>query len=124
MLADATIQPMIPVTDLAQARKFYGDTLGLKEEGEMVTDHVMFDCGGGTKFTIYKRGPSKADHTLASFFVNDLEAEMNELRGKGVKFEEYDFPGLKTVNGIAAMGTAKAAWFKDPDRNIIGITQL
>ncbi|MGH2654353.1 MAG: VOC family protein [Actinomycetota bacterium] len=48
---------------------------------------------------------------------------MAELRAKGVTFEEYDMPGLKTVNGIAELGGEKGAWFKDPEGNILSVSQ-
>jgi len=73
---------------------------------------------------VYQRSATKADHTVASFKVNDLEAEVKELKAKGVKFEEIAIPGIKTVNGIATMGKMKAAWFKDTEGNILSITQM
>ena len=79
---------------------------------------------------IYQRGPTKADHTVVSFGVKDVESEVKELRGKGIKFEEYDIPemSLKTVNGIATWSgeewQTKSAWFKDPEGNILGVTQM
>jgi len=84
---------------------------------------LTFECGG-SEFGIYET-PSggQAAHTLASFKVSDLDAEMAGLRGKGVVFEEYDMPGLKTVNSIATTRTSKAAWFKDTEGNIMAIIQ-
>lgn len=123
MLKQATIFPTIPVANLDRAKSFYRDTLGL---GIMMEDPagVMLEAGNGTGVYLYQRSPSKADHTLAGFQVNDLASEMAALKEKGITFEEYDLPGLKTVNGIATIGGQKAAWFKDQDGNILSLSQL
>ena len=120
MLASAPVEPTMPVVDMERAKGFYGQTLGLKfvEESEA---GVSFECGNGSRLTLYPRGPTKADHTVAGFRVQDVEAEVRELRAKGVVFEEYDFPGLKTVNGIATIGNVTGAWFKDSEENILGL---
>lgn len=124
MLSSAPISPTLPATDIERAKAFYKDKLGLQEAAAQEPGGVTFDCGGGTKLYIYQRGPVKVEHTLASFMVADLESEMAELRGRGVVFEEYDFPGLKTENGIADMDGFKACWFKDSEGNILGIGQM
>lgn len=121
MLKDAKVTTVLPVTDLERAKKFYSEKLGLAESPSPEQGGVAFDCGGGGKLYLYKRGPVKVEHTQASFEVKDLEAEMAELRGRGVVFEEYDFPGLKTENGVATMGKFKAAWFKDSEGNILAL---
>jgi hypothetical protein len=86
----------------------------------------MFGAGEGTMLYVYQRGPTKADQTVASFKVENIEAHVKELRAKGVKFEEYDIPamGIKTVGGIAAMGKTKSAWFKDTEGNILALDQM
>jgi catechol 2,3-dioxygenase-like lactoylglutathione lyase family enzyme len=124
MLKEAMISPTIPVTDVARAKQFYSDTLGLEYQPDWSDEeNLYFAAGGDTYLSLYKRGPSTADHTLASFWVKDLDAEMSELHSKGVVFEEYDIPemGLKTVTGVAEMGKYRGAWFKDPDGNILSI---
>lgn len=122
MLGDAPLVAIIPAADLARAKAFYTDTLGLKltEEG---AHEVTFQCGG-TEFGIYET-PSggQAAHTLASFKVTDLDAEMATLRSRGITFEEYDFPGLKTVNGVAEDDDMRAAWFKDSEGNILCVNE-
>lgn len=124
MLSKAPVTPTLPVVDLNRARKFYAETLGLKEIGEDGLGGVFYECGKGTKLYIYQRStPTKADNTACDFEVENLEAEMAELRSKGVVFEEYDMPGLKTENGVATMGNYKSAWFKDPEGNILAIGQ-
>ena len=128
MLGNFPITPSLPVTDLNRARRFYEDKLGLKPEwshADMPFPDVMYRCGGGTMLYIYQRStPTKADHTTCAWKVDDIEKEMRELRAKGIMFEEYDMPGLKTTNGIATWGKDKSAWFKDPDGNILSLAQM
>ncbi len=124
MLKDAPISAIVPATDLERAKKFYTEKLGLKVSESEEPGGIVFDCGGGTKLYIYQRAPVKVEHTQASFQVSDIESEMADLRSRGVVFEEYDFPGLKTVNGIADMGEGfRAAWFKDTEGNILALGQ-
>lgn len=125
MLSNKAVTPTIPVVDLKRARSFYENKLGLKVSREDDSMGLMLECGKGTSVYLYKRGATKADHTVASFEVDDIEAEVKELKKKGVGFEEYDMPdmGIKTVNGIAAMDGEKAAWFKDTEGNILALGQ-
>ena len=119
-LNDAVVTTTLPATDLARAKQFYHETLGLDIEFEMEA-HIMFKTSAGSQILLYPRGPTTADHTVCSFAVPDIEAAVAELRGKGVTFEEYDMPGLKTVDGIATIGDQKAAWFKDTEGNILSL---
>ncbi|MCX4883006.1 VOC family protein [Streptomyces sp. NBC_00847] len=122
MLADTPLTAVIPAGDLERAKRFYGDTLGLKliDDREGV---VVFDSGG-TRFSLYPT-PSggRAAHTLAAWTVGDLDAEMAELRARGVTFEEYDQPGLKTVDGVLEASGMRGAWFKDSEGNILSVVQ-
>jgi predicted enzyme related to lactoylglutathione lyase len=116
--------PTIPVVDLNRAKRFYETALGLKPAPTNNDNtSATFECGNGTSIELYQRAPSKADHTVATFEVSDIEEEVNMLREKGVNFEEYDMPGIKTQNGIATQGSDKAAWFKDTEGNILCIHQ-
>ncbi|MCL4354586.1 VOC family protein [Patescibacteria group bacterium] len=126
MLSDAPIAPTLPVVDLERAIGFYEDMLGLELMEEATEMNATFECGKGTSLVLYKRDePTKADSTAASFYVEDLEEVVEELKEKGVVFEQYDMPHLKTdEDGIAAMGEFKGAWFKDTEGNIIGITNM
>lgn len=124
MLANAPIHPTLPVVDLARARKFYEDKLGLKMVREDPSPGAILQCGKGTMIYIYQRAATKADHTVASFIVDDVEATVKELKAKGVVFEEYDMPGLKTVDSIFTMGEIKGAWFKDTEGNILGMSNM
>jgi catechol 2,3-dioxygenase-like lactoylglutathione lyase family enzyme len=123
MLQTARIVAYIPVSDLDRARKFYEQTLGLKPKETDVAG-VLYECGEGSRFFMYPSagaGTSKA--STAFWTVPDVEAEVAELKAKGVVFEEYDHPGFKTVNSIATGGGAKSAWFKDTEGNILAVSQ-
>ena len=122
MLGDCAVCANLPAVDLGRAKRFYREKVGLKVSRETDYD-LMFEAGKGTMLYIYKRNPTRADHTVASFEVKNLEDEVKQLRKKGVVFEEYDMPEIKTVNGIATMGSEKAAWFKDTEGNILCIHQ-
>jgi predicted enzyme related to lactoylglutathione lyase len=124
MLANAMVAATLPAVDLKRARRFYEGILGLKIVMEDPSPGIMVQCGKGTVLYVYERAATKADHTVASFAVDDVDAEMKELQKKGIKFEEYNMPGLKTVHGVATVGGMKAAWFKDTEGNILSITQM
>ena len=125
MLSKSKAHPTLPVTDIERARKFYGETLELKLREELAPGHLLYDAGEGTFLIVYERPtPTKADSTAASFIVADVEATVKGLKDRGVVFEEYDFPGLQTVNSIATMGNVKGAWFKDPDDNILAVSEV
>ena len=124
MLKNAEIVPYIPVADLARARTFYEKNLGLKPKEEYGSQAAIYECGKGTWFFMYKSpgaGTSKA--STAFWAVADVEAEVAELKARGVVFEEYDMPGIKMVNSIATGGGAKTAWFKDSEGNILAVSQ-
>jgi catechol 2,3-dioxygenase-like lactoylglutathione lyase family enzyme len=112
----------VPVTDLDRAKQFYGETLGLKLLWENPAS-ARYECGGGSQLSVFRRGPSKADHTLAHFEVSDIEATVRELEARGVTFLDYDDGPLKTTGHIAPMGPARGAWMHDPDGNVIGLRQ-
>jgi catechol 2,3-dioxygenase-like lactoylglutathione lyase family enzyme len=121
LLTDARITAIVPTTDLARARQFYGETLGLQETGASAPGpEVIYRCGGGTLLEVYERpSAGDAEHTLASWEVPDVRSAVDELRGRGVQFEEYDMPDIKTEDGVATVGDFQAGWFRDPDGNIL-----
>ena len=124
MLADARVEATVPTADLERSREFYEGVLGLRPAGEdLPGPTVLFECGGDTRLLVYERPPtgSTPAHTLAHFVVDDVPAAVAELRSRGVRFEEYDFPELKTIDGVATIGDLQTAWFKDPDDNIIAV---
>jgi catechol 2,3-dioxygenase-like lactoylglutathione lyase family enzyme len=121
MLGEARLAAVVPISDRQQAVDFYAGTLGLREI-EQVGFDVVFEAGGGTLLGAYVTDHAgKAGHTLAGFMVDDLDAAMAELRGRGVTFEDYDLPHLKTVDGVGEIEGERGAWFKDPDGNILAI---
>lgn len=98
-------------------------TLGLAEAGMAAPGaEVIYRCGAGTTLQVYERPTAgDAEHTLVTWEVRDVGSEADELRGRGVAFEQYDFPEFKTENGVATVGDFQAAWFRDPDGNILCI---
>ena len=122
MLTNAPVAPTLPAVDLARARKFYEGVLGLRVS-KAANREVWYDAGNETNLLLYERGATKADHTAAGFMVDDVEKTVKELRQKGVVLEEYDVPGLRTVDGIATVEDQRAAWFKDTEGNILAVVQ-
>jgi catechol-2,3-dioxygenase len=122
MLGNHPVDVMLLATDLGEARRFYGDTLGLPvllEDEQFVT----FGCGGDSRLVVTKSTTGTADQTTkASWRVDDLAGEVADLRARGVQIQ--DLPDLGTVDGVADIGFALAAWFVDPHRNWIGLLQL
>jgi predicted enzyme related to lactoylglutathione lyase len=124
MLGNYPIHPVLLATDLAAAKDFYHVGLGLEIQTESPAG-MTFACGGGTQLTVTKSTTGTADsQTQASWSVTDLQAEVDELRSRGVTVEDYDLPGLKTEDGIADIGFAWAAWIIDPGHNALGILQV
>ena len=119
MLANSPVTTMLPVKDLTRARAFYEGKLGLKPVGLKPDGKFTYDCGGATLALFQKEGGTKADHTAVSFRVPDIAASIAELERAGVTFEDYDFPGLKTVGHVCVLGAEKAAWFLDTEGNIL-----
>ena len=124
MLANQPIDPMILATDLAGAREFYGDRIGLELLIEN-DDFLTFRCGGDSRLVVTRSATGTGEpQTKASWRVSDLAAEITELRSRGVEIEDYDEPWLKTTDGIADVGFALSAWFVDPHGNSIGLLQF
>ena len=124
MLHGRHLLPTIPARDLARARAWYADKLGLTTEQEE-PEALLYRRGADRLFLLFSSsGAGTAQHQLAAWVVEDLVAEVAELRARGVQFEEYDQPGLRTVDGIAVTPVGKAAWFKDSEGNVLTMTQL
>jgi catechol 2,3-dioxygenase-like lactoylglutathione lyase family enzyme len=123
MLGKADATPMIAVKDIDQAKRFYEDKLGLKPIHEM-GDELFMLKSGDTTFNVYRSefaGTNKA--TALTFGVDDIAAEVRELKEKGIKFEHYDVEGLTADGDIYRGGNMKTAWFKDPDGNILSLIE-
>ena len=123
MLTNSPVSSVLPVADMARAKEFYQDKLGLALLPESIPGTAEFEAGEGTRIQLYEHGLPKAENTAASFEVSDIAATVRELKDNGVTFEEYDFPDLKTVDSIATMGSMQAAWFKDTEGNILCLHQ-
>ncbi len=123
MLRDRMIHPILPAADLGRAKAWYAEKLGL--DPSMEAEGILGYRSGSTIFTIYETGSAgTARNTAAIWVVDDLDREMAALRARGVVFENYDFPDLKTVDGVMAdPGGSKAAWFTDSEGNILGLSQ-
>jgi catechol 2,3-dioxygenase-like lactoylglutathione lyase family enzyme len=121
MLASTSVTTMLPVKDMARARAFYEGCLGLKPGGLRPDGKFVYVVGGANLALFPKDEGTKADHTAISFRVPDIAAAIAGLKRSGVVFEDYDFPGLKTVNHVCVLGAEKAAWFKDPEGNYLCI---
>lgn len=122
MLANAPIRAYIPVKDVSRARKFYEKTLGLRPKEEYAGG-VIYECGGIEAFLYPTPNAGTSKASQAFWQVHDVEAEVAELKARGVVFEEYDMPGIKMKNSIATGGGAKTAWFKDTEGNILAVSQ-
>jgi catechol 2,3-dioxygenase-like lactoylglutathione lyase family enzyme len=124
VLGDHPIDVVLLATDLAESKDFYAGKLGLEilRESE---EEIVYKCGGDSQLAVTKSTTGTADEqTQAGWRVDDLAAEIAELRSRGVEIQEYDMPGLKTVDGVADLGFALIAWIVDPHRNALGIIQL
>jgi catechol 2,3-dioxygenase-like lactoylglutathione lyase family enzyme len=120
MLTRAPVTTILPVRNLERARDYYEKQLGLTPVGLQQDGKFLFSLGdGGTLALIPKPEGTKAEHTAVSFKVDDIVAEIRALKAQGVVFEDYDFPGFRTEGHICVLGSEKAAWFKDPEGNIL-----
>ena len=123
-LRTAPAYAVLPAEDLDRSRSFYHDTLGL-EVSEVSSGRQFFiHSGEGTKVLVYERPRTVAEHTVLSFVVDDVRATVAELRSRGVRFEEYDMPGLVTTDAIAEYSDGWGAWFTDTEGNIVNIAQM
>jgi catechol 2,3-dioxygenase-like lactoylglutathione lyase family enzyme len=130
MLEHSDVATRLPVQDLKRARSFYAEKLGLKPVEER-PGGLLYRCGSGSFALFQSAGAAAGTHTQMGWEVADIEATVAALRSRGVVFEEYDLPGLRTVNGIAQIAGnypskgrgEKGAWFKDSEGNLLGIGQ-
>jgi predicted enzyme related to lactoylglutathione lyase len=127
VLDRAEIAAIVPVSDVDKAMEFYGGTLGLelqvRRDDLPENREAEFRAGDGTLVVYESVAAGQSRGTVAGFRVDDLESVVAALRDRGVAFEEYDLPDLKTENGIASIGDLRASWARDPDGNIIAFEQ-
>ena len=131
MLQQGEVTPRIPAQDLDRARRFYSEKLGM-EPSEERPGGLLYRCAG-SEFALFESGgASPGTFTQMAWQVNDIEATVTDLRGRGVVFEEVDLPGLKTVDGIAEVAGnypskgsgERGAWFRDSEGNMLGIGEV
>ena len=130
MLENAHVATRLPAKDLQRARRFYSEKLGLQPVEER-PGGLRYQCGSGVFALFLSAGSASGDHTQMGWDVDDIESTVAALRLRGVVFEEYNSPGLKTVDGIAdiegnypSKGIGeRAAWFRDSEGNLLGIGQ-
>jgi catechol 2,3-dioxygenase-like lactoylglutathione lyase family enzyme len=131
MLEHSDVAARLPAQDLARAKSFYRDKLGLNPSEER-PGGLRYQCGNGWFSLFESAGIPSGNHTQLAWEVDDIEATIAQMRARGVVFEEYDLPGLKTVNGIAEVAGnypsrggvgERAAWFRDSEGNLLGIGQ-
>lgn len=123
-LAHRSVAMMLPVTDVDRARTFYAESLGLDYTGTNDEGSAIFALSGGSTLLLLPRPEgTRSESTAMSFEVDDVASEVAALEGRGVVFEDYDLPDLKTVDHVCEFGTEKAAWFKDPDGNVLCVHQ-
>ncbi|WP_116947772.1 VOC family protein [Jiangella endophytica] len=120
MLTNATMSTVLPVSDVDRAAAFYRDRLGLQDLGDVPGgNHALRTTAGATIELMEAEPGAQSHHTAATFGVSDLPQEVAELESRGVAFEDYDLPELKTVGHIATHGDDRAAWFTDTEGNIL-----
>jgi catechol 2,3-dioxygenase-like lactoylglutathione lyase family enzyme len=131
MLERGHVATRLPAQDLARARAFYADKLGL-EPAEERPGGLLYRCGGGEFALFESSGAPSGAHTQMAWTVDDIEAVVADLQGRGLRFEEYDLPGMTTADGITEVSGnypskggrgERAVWFKDSEGNLLGIGQ-
>ena len=119
MLQDGQVYAKLPASDMARARRFYVETLGFRPtwEGE---GFARFVCAGGSSFLLFaSSGRASGDHDQCGWVVDDIDAEVAELRRRGIAFEE--FPGYRFEDGIRVDPAGRSAWFRDTEGNLLNV---
>ena len=117
MLSQSQVTCMLPVKDLARARRFYEERLGLEPDGLRPDGKFIYRCGGTEVALLPKDEGTKAEHTALGFKVDNSSSAITTLKARGVKFADYGFPGFKTINHVCVLGSEKAAWFEVTEGN-------
>jgi catechol 2,3-dioxygenase-like lactoylglutathione lyase family enzyme len=124
MLAESKIYAILPVKDMARAKEFYRDKLGL-EPSQETPGGVMYEGADGTGFSLYEtENAGTAANTAMCWLVDDLDGTIEELKAKGIVFEVYDMPGVDPATGVATMEGLRAVWFKDSESNILCVSEM
>lgn len=124
-LTECPVAVMLPITEPVRAQQFYGERLGLAYDGSHAADEVMYQLAGGARLVLrVLPDVHPSPNTAISFEVTDVAAEIAALESRGVTFEDYDSPGFTSVNHIVDADGMRAAWFLDPDGNVLCLHQL
>lgn len=123
MLGSGKVCTTIAVSNLATAKEFYGDVLGLQQVDENPAG-VVYSSAEGKVFVYESQYAGSNKATYASWQVEDVDAAVADLKSKGVNFEHYDLPGAELQGDVHAMGSMRSAWFKDPDGNILAVNNV
>jgi len=124
MLGEFVVFPILLSQDLDASRAFYHGVLGLEIAREDEGDRIVFRCASGSQLVVTSSTIGTKDtQTQVGWRVPDVRAAVAELRGRGVSIEEYTEPDPVTTDGVADMGHSWAAWFIDPDRNVLAVVQ-
>jgi catechol 2,3-dioxygenase-like lactoylglutathione lyase family enzyme len=125
MLSGSAITTILQVQDGPAAVEFYRDRLGLHYLGTNTEGQELFSAGNGSMLALMPASETKpTGNTELSFEVGDIVAEIDELSRRGVRFADYDLPGLKTVEHVCVLGSQKAAWFEDPTGNVLCLHEV
>ncbi|HEY8243873.1 MAG: VOC family protein [Vicinamibacteria bacterium] len=123
-LAGAPITTILPVRDLDRACQFYVDALGLVAIGPRPDGQYLLRAGDGSRVALFRKAEgTRAEHTALSFEVDDLGATIVRLEARGVAFHDYDLPGFRTIDHVCALPGERAAWFSDPEGNVLCVHQ-
>ncbi|MDR7252473.1 catechol 2,3-dioxygenase-like lactoylglutathione lyase family enzyme [Nocardioides sp. BE266] len=123
-LTKRSVAMMMPVTDIDRSRTFYSESLGLDYTGTNDEGSAIYALEGGSTLVLLPRPDSTpSESTALSFEVDDIHSEIRDLKGRGVVFEDYDLPDFSTVDHVCVLGAEMAAWFKDPDGNVLCLHQ-
>lgn len=125
MINNAPVSVILPVADMTRATSFYRDQLGLTDAGQEPGGNQLLRSGSGTTIALMaaEEGAQSA-HTAVSFEVDDIHAEIAELKSAGITFFDYDLPTLKTTDHVCVIGSEQAAWFADTEGNILCLHQF
>lgn len=121
MLGDKDATATIAVKDLEEAKKFYGDTLGLKQVDAEGSEALTYKSGSSKIFVYKSKYAGTNQATAATWEVDDVDGVVQDLKAKGVPFERYDLPGMTHEGDVHVAGDMRAAWLKDPDGNILAL---
>jgi catechol 2,3-dioxygenase-like lactoylglutathione lyase family enzyme len=124
-LQDSPVGPAIAVSDMERAKEFYEGKLGLSGGKDQPDGGCTYTCGDGTQIHVFPSAHARASGaTVAGWVVDDVSRTVDELVGRGVTFEQYSEPFQTDERGLARMGDMEGAWFKDPDGNVLAISNF